>query len=555
MFRPYLVSITAALLLAVISTGNAASDAEPKAQLDIKKQLDELNSARAAIEGRYNPLVEKARTNATNAQTAAEKFRADSLSIAAKFVNDTIAYRHLSIDQVPSDGKFLDRAGRSRGRRGQDAFYGQNSDKISADSSPRQFAGEIFENADEILDIGQNITTAKVGDLLPNKDGNISVLLRLSQQAAGGGMSVQSKMYLITKLYVKTFSRFPTALDDVRARQTFVQLYWPYAKNLPTYETAAKKGQDQQAAIENEERQAIETWDSPNGAKLRALQDQMAPPAARTLEKQQNIAAGATPSASAEQPLDERTIEPYGGLSWDDGFYQVVCKLQKLPGIERILINGRDTDIKGIRSESEIYSLIAKSWGNDFGAVLPQIVGNDISARDTTPYKDALGNEKRLLRDPRSFITELLASPIVLGGHPFKMHVNFLHSIGYAVKYPDRVFRFAKYPSAIIPLAICEVSLTSETDLSKDSQAIIHSALVEKYGSLNSKLRQQLDDHLGIGKAKDSRGAELCVCIAQRPIAIRYIYSRRDLQKFYEEHLTELDKKSVKKKPDGTRGL
>ena len=258
----------AVLLLALIATGNAASGVEPKAPLDGKTQSDQLASARAALEAHYNPLVENARTSVANAQSAAEKFRADSLSIAAKFINDTIQYRRLSIEPVPGNGKF--------------------SEKASASVTPNEFIGELFENGEETIVIGQHITTAKVGDLLPSQKGYVAVYVRMSQQAVGGGMSVQSRMSLLTTLHVKVFPRFPTALDDVRTRKTFVQLYWRYARNLPAYETAAQKAQAQQVAIENEARLALETWDSQNGAKLKALQDhkspsvaQLAPPPAR----------------------------------------------------------------------------------------------------------------------------------------------------------------------------------------------------------------------------------------------------------------------------------
>ncbi|MFA5192524.1 MAG: hypothetical protein WC740_17595 [Verrucomicrobiia bacterium] len=260
----------------------------------LKTQTADMTSTRVAIEGRYNPLIEKAKGTAASTKADADKFRADSLAIAAKFINDTIDYRRLAIEKVPANGTF--------------------PDKTESGSSPAEFAGEVFENKEEIVDIGRNISLAKAGDLLPNREGFVSVLARLSQESAGGGMDVQSKMYLMTKLHVKVFSHFPPKLDDARARQGFVQMYWRYAKNLPLHQAAAQRIAAQQAALENEARKTLDSWDSQNSTKLKSLQEQVSTLATLTAESASKLALCKAEVAAKELVLNKPQAEQAAAL-------------------------------------------------------------------------------------------------------------------------------------------------------------------------------------------------------------------------------------------------
>jgi gas vesicle protein len=249
-----------------------------------QKQLDDLNAARAAIGNRHTPLVAKAQAEAKSARDTAAKYYTDYLVVAAKYVNDAIQLRHLAIAPVPADGKFANRP--------------------AGVSTTTEFSGEIFENMDETVDIGRAQSLARVGELLPSKHGYVSVVTALTTKPYGGGNQVQAKVFL----------RFPSQLEDTRARLGFVKMYWDFSKNLRAHEAAAYNAQTQLAAVENEFRSALSQWDSQNGDKLASLQNQVSPLAMQISELNSKLSTIRAERTAKEAVLNKPPSEQASAL-------------------------------------------------------------------------------------------------------------------------------------------------------------------------------------------------------------------------------------------------
>jgi beta-lactamase regulating signal transducer with metallopeptidase domain len=193
-----------------------------------------------------------------------------------------------------------------------------------------------------------------------------------------------------------------------------------------------------------------------------------APPSAATIVPAPtvNVPAPVLPSA----PSAGKEIEPYGGISWNDGLLQVIQKIKKIDGITNITwaSNARGVhsiDFTTIATSADLSAACEKRLSEYFLAVGggPGPPNTRLYQSTFATYKDALGNDKKYV-DANAIGREISAGPIILAGHPFTLHVYFGSYQGFAVQFPNETFNLPNYEYAVVPLAITSVELRTDTN-------------------------------------------------------------------------------------------
>lgn len=258
-----------------------------------------------AFLNRHNNLVETAKATAKNAQEAATKYHSDTLAAAAKYLNDTIQFRHLDVDAIPVDGKFTDSADESkdqgsdkssRRRRSSSITRSEGAGDFVETEGTTEFANEVFENKDVMLNVGNWIIHQRVGDIMPSKDGSLLFVTQVLTKPTGN------------QIRFRNFVRFPKALDDARVRQSFLMMYSSYARNLWSGEAAARTAQTQLAALEKEAAQALQKWNSQNMG-LKTPQNQVSSLATLTAELKDKLTKAGTERTTKETFLNKPQTE------------------------------------------------------------------------------------------------------------------------------------------------------------------------------------------------------------------------------------------------------
>lgn len=275
------------------------------------------------------------------------------------------------------------------------------------------------------------------------------------------------------------------------------------------------------------------------------------------------VVAPAPDAAPTKPALKE--IEPYGGISWNDGVFQVIQKIKKIEGITNITWvdpsgNVHPIDLTAITTQEELNAafekMILQGLSRYRQPPSSQFSNNNLDM-PLYPYKDASGNDKKYVSDSgligNPFGNSLTAGPIILAGHPFTLCVAFKSYPGFAVQFPDQVIKLPNYQGAVAPLAITSVKLVTDTNLSDDARNTIIDKLIAKYGITDTNVIKDLkignDVHIStVGPAQ--------LFVDSRASAITYNYDgRQDLTGYYQNLLTMLAEEAAKKKPDGINGL
>jgi hypothetical protein len=289
-------------LLAQISEARKQVEAVKQQHDPAKKQLDDLNGARNAFASRWTPFIEKARTNSINAQGAANKFHADYLTAAAKLVNDAVQYRHLSIKPLPADGKFSDAINSTTEAQSNAVSIGGATVTTTEREVGTEFAGELFENKDVILNVGNWIVHSRPGDFMGSRDGSLLVVSQVSTKPTGN------------EIRYRNFVRFPKALDDARVRQSFYMMYWRFGRDFRSYEVAARTAQGQLTAAEDGLKSDLQKWDAQNGARLTPLQNQVSTLSKQIAELNSKLTEANTTLSAKEKLLNKPEAEQIAGI-------------------------------------------------------------------------------------------------------------------------------------------------------------------------------------------------------------------------------------------------
>jgi beta-lactamase regulating signal transducer with metallopeptidase domain len=279
------------------------------------------------------------------------------------------------------------------------------------------------------------------------------------------------------------------------------------------------------------------------------------------------VVVAPTPDAAPTKPA-LKEIEPYGGISWNDGVFQVIQKIKKIEGITNITwvdtsgnVHPNPIDLTAITTPEELNAAFEKMILQHLSGYRQppssQYSNNNLDMPLYT-YKDASGNDKKYVSDSgligNPIGNSLTAGPIILAGHPFTLCVAFKSYPGFAVQFPDQVIKLPNYQGAVGPLAITSVKLVTDTNLSDDARNTIIDKLIAKYGITEVGVIKDLKSVFDVTIA--NRGPARLVISLNNNRTIMYDYDPRyDLIQYYSNLLTKLAEQAAKKEPDGTNGL
>ena len=304
-----------------------------------------------------------------------------------------------------------------------------------------------------------------------------------------------------------------------------------------------------------------------SGVRLAAAADAPPPAAAPTPAK---TAAAPTPgSTTPASPSKE--IEPYGGITWNDGLFQVIQKIKKIDGITYIhwLPREQGRPIIGVSSPALALDLIPATTPEELTAVFDKWLSEYAAAYRGTAasnpplhdqirvYKDASGNDQNYLTNEegyrKSIGSELTAGPLTLAGHPFELKVDFQTYPGFAVKFPLETVKLPNAEGSVIPFAITRVRLTTQTFLSTEARNAILDKLATKY-VITAHEMQTVRENQELDITADGPAVLLFNPGSSEPIDYSY-QNRNDLEEAYTSLLTKLSEDAAKKQPDGIKGL
>ena len=254
----------------------------------------------------------------------------------------------------------------------------------------------------------------------------------------------------------------------------------------------------------------------------------------------------------------QNLITPFGSLSWEDGFFDTVTKLNKMQGIEKIelVTNEEREDLKGINKE-DLNKLFSGLLENKFGNILNKKDDYRLKMIFDT-YKDKNGADQKYTERIKLTIE---AYPILIASTPFKISLNFTRAEGLSVHQPDKVIIEKKWNTAF-PLVLTDVSLLSESPSIADNYKKIDAIVEKKYRKYDpTKIRMKLWGESLRGCVYDNgskaTGSSLCVESDSSTYSLSYfseIYIDK-LSEIYRQHLGNLESNKIKGKQDMSSDL
>lgn len=265
-----------------------------------------------------------------------------------------------------------------------------------------------------------------------------------------------------------------------------------------------------------------------------------------------------------------KPIEPFGGLSWNDGIVETIAKINKMEGIETVCILENlkpGTSLKGLASDSAIVSALAPSL---HGFTPPK------------KFKDKDGTECTMATG----IEALSAEPVTLKGLSFRLQISFELNPGLAIVNPNGVLqvngitdwrsslpqgtRTARNNSgstnlnAFCPFAISKVVLSCRSPALPEKNKELLQLLKERFKAYRVAAENDYGNGQGYFNVEDNEGATISTQWypanageEQKGGSFTITYARNlsQLEKIYEKHLSDLEEKKLSTKPDKSNDL
>lgn len=259
----------------------------------------------------------------------------------------------------------------------------------------------------------------------------------------------------------------------------------------------------------------------------------------------------------------EDSIKPFGGIEWEDGLLDVLAKLNKFDGIEKVNImkaGEEGVDIKGIIDSKKIapkLTDVIRQWNEIY------LNPNDHrvkSAPNIMTYLDLKGREKKFIAGG----LEIEAYPILIKNVPFKIKIGFTNAVGLAIHSPDKILTESK-GIYTFPLIVKDVYLYSSSPTLADNYKEINNVLKSKYkkfDTFTNDAGKEMDledfniDRRGDGAVK-YKGIRLDVNAGESEYTILYTGGEfeKKLAEIYRKHLSTLESQKTKGKKDSASGL
>ena len=254
------------------------------------------------------------------------------------------------------------------------------------------------------------------------------------------------------------------------------------------------------------------------------------------------------------------SITPFGSLSWEDGLFDTVTKLNQMKGIERIDLllegNERIASLKGV-TKNKLNEVITAVLTKKYGFVLKR--KNDPRAKMAFEYyKDKNGLDQRF--PTRSLIT-IEAYPIMITDRLFTMTLGFTQVKGLSIHRPNKVMIEEKWKIAF-PLILTSVKLKSKSPTNYKKLDAILEKKYRPYDKRSDSMHINEHDRLqgcvwdGINGSQ-SPASQFCVesDIEKYSIVYRSDVYKAVLLKIYLQHLGDLEKKKTINKKDMSSDL
>lgn len=243
----------------------------------------------------------------------------------------------------------------------------------------------------------------------------------------------------------------------------------------------------------------------------------------------------------------ENLITPFGSLSWEDGFFDTVTKLNKMQSIEKIELVTKEEkeNLKGINKD-DLNKLFSGLLENKFGNILKKKDDYRLKMIFDT-YKDKSGVDQKYTERIKLTIE---AYPILIASTPFKISLIFTSAKGLSVHQPDKVIIEKKWNTAF-PLVLTRVVLLSTSPSIADNYKKINALIKKKYGknfktgllSFGKRSRGQVYDNTGSMFAVESDSSKYLFSYYSES----YI---KELNEIYRRHLGNLESNKIKGKQD-----
>ena len=253
---------------------------------------------------------------------------------------------------------------------------------------------------------------------------------------------------------------------------------------------------------------------------------------------------------------DEK-IEPFGSLTWEDGIFDVVVKINNMKDLDNIEIRAGHADgvnIKGVTDKNRLSQKLTNVLENREPLLLKP---NDPRVRSYGNLLEFIGKNG----DKKKFIAatyEIKAFPIIIKTIPFTLIARFEYSPGLAIYSPEKVLTESK-GFYTFPLILTEVLLEAESPSLPDKYQEIHDILHLKYDKYDTpyankygytfNLKNQLDE----GNVLDKYGNRFEVSWGTYRYNMSYSAGndyKRILNEKYIQHLSDLESQKTKMKKD-----
>ncbi len=216
---------------------------------------------------------------------------------------------------------------------------------------------------------------------------------------------------------------------------------------------------------------------------------------------------------------DERTglIQPFGGLSWEDGLEAAINHLNGMGGVEKIVLGngiyGHSENIKG-KSGNELRALLIKSYGRF-------TEDGDFANPDLSKAKCYIDSKGSKIPFHECQPAEITVFPVTICDVPFEMKLEYVYSPGLAYQYPGRVIAANDGKNDYsISLVLRKVNLSGLSPISAAKLNEIKKMILGNYAGFRGGLRDDVDSIWG--KVADSHGTIFSVDVGKTGGFISY---------------------------------
>lgn len=249
-------------------------------------------------------------------------------------------------------------------------------------------------------------------------------------------------------------------------------------------------------------------------------------------------------------------ISPYGGLKWEDDFFQVIEKLNKITDVTSFISQMGlvldKYDLSDIKTRDDLQKLFVKAYmkGKEKNSKFP----NKVYKVQHVPAYDEKGNEVKVLRYDS---IRLFLEPVVILGVPFKMEVSLNGAKGLAAKYPDKMIPVDM--DVFAHMILDKVELSSDSPLLSDKITEINTLLSKHYKVYFDKEVKENKRFTSLNEWKDNKisytcrdgsGSELLILLSERQCRLVYKSTafEKELDHAYKEALKKNEASKVKGK-------